>query len=377
MNTAPRNYDLLGPDGQRAQETGLASATWYHADVPRKEMKALMQRRDGPAIRDTLIWLGTMAVCAVAAVALWPSPWAWLCLAVYGVLYGSSGDSRWHECGHGTAFRTQWMNTVVYQIASFMMIRNPVVWRWSHFRHHTDTIIVGRDPEISQMRPPRWWRIPLNLFGLRDAPRGLLLMLQHASGRLDPQEASYVPESEHAKAFTAARWWCVIYASTVLTAIATASWLPLLLIGLPRFYGTWHQVLTGVLQHAGLADNVLDHRLNARTVLMNPISRFIYWNMNYHVEHHMFPMVPYHALPQLHELIRHDLPEANPGILHAWREVLPVLWRQRKDPRYYLRKSLPPGAQPYRAEFHALDIPLSQPMDGALSPAAGDEQLPA
>ena len=35
-----------------------------------------------------------------------------------------------------------------------------------------------------------------------------------------------------------------------------------------------------------------------RTVLMNPVSRFIYWNMNYHVEHHMFPMVPYHALPQ-------------------------------------------------------------------------------
>ena len=31
---------------------------------------------------------------------------------------------------------------------------------------------------------------------------------------------------------------------------------------------------------------------------MNPVSRFIYWNMNYHVEHHMFPMVPYHALPQ-------------------------------------------------------------------------------
>ena len=40
---------------------------------------------------------------------------------------------------------------------------------------------------------------------------------------------------------------------------------------------------------------MLDHRLNSRTVYMNPISRFIYWNMNYHIEHHMFPMVPYHA----------------------------------------------------------------------------------
>jgi fatty acid desaturase len=67
-------------------------------------------------------------------------------------------------------------------------------------------------------------------------------------------------------------------------------------------------VMCGHLQHAGLAENVLDHRLNTRTVYMNPISRFIYWNMNYHIEHHMFPMVPYHALPRLHEVIKADLP---------------------------------------------------------------------
>jgi fatty acid desaturase len=44
------------------------------------------------------------------------------------------------------------MNDVVYQIASFMMMRAPLVWRSSHVRHHTDTIIVGRDPEIVAMR---------------------------------------------------------------------------------------------------------------------------------------------------------------------------------------------------------------------------------
>ena len=40
-----------------AIETGLASAEWYHTDVPRKAMKELMQRSDGPAIRDTIIWI--------------------------------------------------------------------------------------------------------------------------------------------------------------------------------------------------------------------------------------------------------------------------------------------------------------------------------
>ena len=70
------------------------------------------------------------------------------------MLYGSATDSRWHECGHGTAFKTRWMNDAVYQIACFMIMRKPTIWRWSHTRHHTDTIIVGRDPEIVALRPP-------------------------------------------------------------------------------------------------------------------------------------------------------------------------------------------------------------------------------
>lgn len=54
-------------------------------------------------------------------------------------------------------------------------------------------------------------------------------------------------------------------------------------------------VVYGHTQHAGLAENVLDHRLNCRTVYINPVNNYLYWNMNHHVEHHMFLLVPYHA----------------------------------------------------------------------------------
>ena len=93
------------------------------------------------------------------------------------MLYGSASDSRWHECGHGTAFRTGWMNDVVYQIASFMIMRNPVTWRWSHARHHTDTFIVGRDPEIAVMRPPVLLKVVVNFFGMLDVWSGIKAML--------------------------------------------------------------------------------------------------------------------------------------------------------------------------------------------------------
>jgi fatty acid desaturase len=358
MSAAKRDYDLLGPSAQHAVDTGLAAAEWYHSEITRKEMKALMRRSDQPAIRDTAIWLGCMLLFAALGILLWPGLWSLPFWLAYGVLYGSAADSRWHECSHGTAFRTRWMNDWVYQIASFMMMRNPVSWRWSHTRHHTDTLIVGRDPEIVAMRPPAMRRIVLNLFGIVDAWQAMGHMLRNATGRLNSQEATYVPQSEHARLIFVARIWTIIYAATLGLAVWLESLLPLMVIGLPRLFGAWHHVMTGVLQHAALADNVLDHRLNSRTVHMNPVSRFIYWNMNYHIEHHMFPMVPYHQLPALHAAIKHDLPAASTGIWQAYSEVLPVLRHQLRHENWFIKQSLPETASPYRPEFHGQIEPV-------------------
>src|SRR5690349_23327825 len=185
-----RDYSLTGRDTAKAIESGLAAAEWYHTEVPRKQMKELMQRSDGPAIRDTILWLGLMAVFAGLGIALWGTWWAVPFFLAYGVLYGSATDSRWHECGHGTAFKTGWMNRAVYQIACFMIMRNPTVWRWSHARHHSDTIIVGRDVEIAVMRPPDLLRVVLNFFGIIDAWYSLTDMLRYAAGNLNAAEQS-------------------------------------------------------------------------------------------------------------------------------------------------------------------------------------------
>lgn len=304
-------------------------------------MKELMHRRNGPAIRDTALWIGLLVLFGGLGVYLWFSVWSLLSFAVYGVLYGSASDARWHECGHGTAFKTRWMNTVVYYIACFMIMRDPTVWRWSHARHHTDTIIVGRDPEIVAQRPPALARIAVDVFGILALPMAFKDMAIHASGRLMPQEATFIPDTESRKTYWTARAWLLIYAAVVVACVWSGSILPAMVIGLPRMYGAWHHIMTGLTQHSGLADDVTDHRLNSRTVYMNPFSRFVYWNMNYHVEHHMFPMVPFHALPTLHDEIKDDLPTPSPSIAAAFGEFMPVLLRQRKHPEYYIHRQLP------------------------------------
>jgi fatty acid desaturase len=342
-----RNYSLTGPERQRALDDGLANAEWYQTPIDRKLLKELTKRKDGPALRDTVIWLSLLVLTGAGGVWFWGTWWAVPFFVVYGVLYGTSSDSRWHESLHGTAFKTPWMNDALYQLASFMQIWNPVVWRWSHMRHHTDTTVVGRDPEIGTMRPPQMILMALNLVGLTSVPRNLAILVRHASGRFTPDERDFVPEGELPRATRIARVHIAIHSSVVIACIASGSILPAMLIGLPRAYGVWFLLVIGLPQHAGLAEDVLDHRLNSRTILLPAPVRFIYWNMNYHVEHHMFPMVPYHALPRMHAAIRHDCPEAR-GLWQTWRTLLPVMIRQIRDQTHFIQQDLPPGAGPAR-----------------------------
>lgn len=352
VEITPRDYSLIGLDSKLAVETGLSAAQWYACPIPRKQLKELMKRSDGPAIRDTLIWLAALVLSGALGIHFWGSWAAVPFFLVYGVLYGSSSDSRWHECGHGTAFKTRWMNDVLYHIACFMILREPTIWRWSHTRHHTDTIIVGRDPEIASPRPPDVVGILLNIFALKSGFKALQFLVLHALGGLTEEEKTFVPDMERWKVYLVARIYLAIFACVIGAGVLARSILPAMIIGLPSFYGGFMAVYFGLTQHAGLAEDVLDHRLNSRTVYMNPIFRFLYWNMNYHVEHHMFPMAPYHALPQLHEAIKADCPPAYPNTLAAYREIFPALYRQMRDPTYYVKRELPSSATaaPYNHE---------------------------
>lgn len=341
---AKRDYRLTGPDAALAVAQGLSEAQWYACALPRRALKDMMRRKDGPALRDTALWLATLTVSGALGWHFWGTWWAVPCFVVYGVVYGSSSDSRWHECGHGTAFRTPWMNDVVYHVACFMILREPAIWRWSHARHHTDTVIVGRDPEIAARRPPDIAGIVLNLFALKSGAKALRGIVLHAMGRLSADEETFVPDGERRNVYRVARIWLGLFVAVIAACLASRSVLPAMYIGLPSFYGAFMVIFFGLTQHAGLAEDVLDHRLNSRTVYMNPIFRFLYWNMNYHVEHHMFPLVPYYALPRLHEAIKADCPPAYRSTVEAYREIIPTLIRQRRDPGHFVRRALPAHA---------------------------------
>ena len=342
----PRNYTVRGGldkvvalDDDKLEER--VEWTWWSPDLPRKELKALMVRTDSAALAHFGLWFLLLAISAPLAWISWGTWWAIPAFLLYGTIY-SSADARWHECGHGTPFRTRWINEICYHISSFMTIREAYLWRWSHARHHTSTIMVGLDPEIQVKRPADLVKIALDFFDIMSGPPEMWRIIRHAFANPTEEVKNFVPVEERWKMIWSSRVYVAIWVAFILWGIAIGSFLPVMFVALPRFYGGWLHQLLGLTQHAGLAEDTWDHRECTRTVYINPVFRYLYMNMNYHIEHHSMPMVPYHALPQLHAAVLDQMPTPYPNLWAVYKELIPALIKQATgDPDYTIKRELP------------------------------------
>jgi hypothetical protein len=188
--------------------------------------------------------------------------------------------------------------------------------------------------------------IASDLWFIKDGIAWLGRIARNATGDITEDGKHFVPEDQRAKVIRAARIYLAIIAAVILACVAAGSILSAMFVVLPRFYGGCLSQLFNLTQHAGLDEDVYDHRLNTRTVILNPAFSFLYINMNYHIEHHMFPMVPFYRLPELHEMIKDQCSQPCHGLWQAYREILPALLRQQTEPAWYVRRPLPAGAAP-------------------------------
>src|SRR5215213_9905454 len=98
---------------------------------------------------------------------------------------------------------------------SFQAMRRPTVWRWSHARHHTDTLITGRDPDIQVQLPIRGLLVLCDFFGLRLAPFEFVKSIGNSCGWISSEEKSFIPEAEWKNVIREGRIWTAIFLSLV------------------------------------------------------------------------------------------------------------------------------------------------------------------
>ena len=146
---------------------------WTRIKVDPAVLRQLMQRQDARPLRDMLTWLGLMGLFMGLTIFLWGSWWAALPLYAYAVLYSTGSQSREHETGHGTAFKTKAYNKFFFELTSFMVLRESFLRAKSHDTHHQHTILTDKDPEIVTPTPPNYRALVLNLFMLERSVNGL------------------------------------------------------------------------------------------------------------------------------------------------------------------------------------------------------------
>jgi fatty acid desaturase len=340
-----------GPEKRYDPATGqpkFEEPNWTKIPVDRKTMRRLQKRSDVPGLIHFGTYLGLLVV--FGGLTIWADQ-AWLKVVLfllYATVYGFS-EPILHETHHRTPFRTLWLNEMVHYIAGLFAFKEPLRDRWLHAGHHTFTYYSEIDPEIATERPPRFWTLGLDFMRMRNALFWLGSSIRCAFFGIDELGRRWVPPAYHRQLIWSARACVAFYLAFTGLAVAIHSWYPILFVFVARFVGAPLHSWVTFIQHAGLQENVDDWRENTRTVRMNPLIRLFYWNMNFHVEHHMHPTVPFHTLPSLHKEVESQSPPPYPNSFAAWAELLPTLWRQRKEPSYSAQRPVP-GKTPPRAE---------------------------
>ncbi len=322
------------------------SIRWYRVTLDRHVSKSLHQRSDW---RAALQMSGHLVLIGLLGTLAWRVRDAPLLLVPVLFLYGTCYAfilNATHELSHRSVFRTPVLNEFFLRLLCFFGWRSHVMFWTSHAEHHKHTLHQPDDLEV--VLPVK---LTLSRF-LTEAfvdVRGFFHTLRRtvalSLGKVDGAWEEYLQgRMKFDRKRSLIRWARLLligHVTLVAVSFYLGLWMVPVLTTFGIFYGQWLRFLCNHTQHAGLTDQVPDFRLCTRTVLLNPLVRFLYWHMNYHIEHHMYPAVPCYNLGRLHAAIRAELPECPLGLVAAWRQIIATVRRQKRDPHYHFVPVLP------------------------------------
>lgn len=320
---------------------------WHRTKLPAETLKKLNERSDAKAWLQTGGYLGLIVATGAFSYYAW-SVQNWWLLALGLFLHGTVcafNINAVHELVHGTVFKTSWLNEFFCHLFGFIGWNNNRFFWYSHTEHHKFTLHPPADLEVTvpQYHSVQGWLSGaiLNYYGLKT----MMTNIRYALGKLKgPWEPMVLPEEAETRRKNVFNWArTIILGHLLITGVSLyyGLWIIPVIVSLTPLYGAWLFMLCNNTQHAGLVESVNDFRLNCRTFYVNPIVEFLYWRMNWHIEHHMYAAVPCYNLRKLHEAIKHELPHCPNGLLETWVEIGYIMYRQKKDPDYRFLAQLP------------------------------------
>jgi fatty acid desaturase len=224
-----------------------------------------------------------------------------------------------HEGVHLTAFRSRWMNESVAWAASFPSLLNATWFRHFHHAHHRYTQDPLRDPELTPPLPRTFGQYVWRITGIPFWRARLAVAWAACLGRFEAMP--YIPIAVRKHVAWSMRVMVALAVAVVAVSIATDSpavwlyWIGPVLLGQPVLR------LFLLAEHSGCSEDA-DSLSNTRTTLTSAPVRLLFWNMPFHAEHHLYPSIPFHRLPEAHRLIGGRLAHVGAGYVRVHRHLL-------------------------------------------------------
>lgn len=314
---------------------------WIKPKLERETLRRLTTKNDARAWLQILSEMALVAgsgVLAYHAVYNWPPAAGLPLLYLYFIFYSwFTREAVFHELLHGTPFSRKGVNEFFFRLATFLGWMNGDYVRTGHMSHHQVTMHEGQDQDVAlDLKFNTPWEIPMALlFHLRHFLRDVGTLFRTSVGRFSSDwERELFPESKpkaRRRLARTARLTLLGHLLLIVLFIATGQWLLLFMISLGAFFATWPHLLASMTQHVGMHRNVNDWRRNSRSIRVDPLTGFLYWRMQYHIEHHMYPSVPFYNLPELRRELEAFLPPRK-RLRTAWKDILQYLKDYRTDP---------------------------------------------
>ena len=202
-----------------------------------------------------------------------------------------------HDCGHKAAFRSEHTNLWVGRFFAWFIFMPFTVFTELHRRHHAHLGDPDRDPdEWFYASGKKWLFIRECLF----MPRFIWLSL---SGNLSAPIKKRIMQELIFNGITLALIVYLLWMNGLSSIALYGILLPMFLLATvinPISRGYEHYPMAN-MDRTDLRRK--DLRFNTITV-KNRFIGLVWANINYHVEHHLYPRIPFYRLPYMHRLLR-------------------------------------------------------------------------
>ena len=224
-----------------------------------------------------------------------------------------------HETAHKTAFRSRRLNLAVGYLSAFIIGLPYEYYCLFHWDHHRYTQDPAKDPElIVGVKPNSDTQLAIAYSGLLQVGGRLWLMRGHAvTGKV---VVPWVPANKRAIVVREARVYLALYVALLAVSLWLSTALLLWVWIVPLLLGQFFLRPYLYAEHTG-CERTRSAFQNTRTTYTGELVKWFAWNMPYHVEHHAYPSIPFHALPKLNGIVDGEIVYRGRGYLATTRET--------------------------------------------------------